>query len=242
MQAAIITGVSRGLGEAIAADLLSRGWYVLGVGRKSSGRLSGERYRFVEIDLAGAAGIDTALCDRFSEIERSHPSSVVCINNAAVAGPIGVAGRLKASDIAASVAINLAAPCALANLFCRVFVDRNQDRRIINVSSGAAQTALPGSAIYCAAKSGLEMLTRVLAEEQGRNGVRVIALRPGILDTDMQAFMRAQTEDVLPTADLFKGFHERGQLVAPATAAAKIITNIVLARIEQGRTYSYADL
>ena len=242
MQAAIITGVSRGLGEAIAVDLLSRGWDVLGVGRKSSECLSGERYRFVEIDLADVVRIDEALSARFNEIAQSRPSSVACINNAAVAGPVGVAGRLNASDIAASLAVNLAAPAAVANLFCRKFVDRDQDRRIVNVSSAAAQTALPGSAMYCAAKSGLEMLTRVLADEQGRNGVQIVALRPGILDTDMQAFMRAQREDVLPTASLFKGFHERRQLVAPATAAAKIIDRIVLGRIEQGRTYSDADL
>src|SRR5437868_3684691 len=85
VQAAIITGVSRGLGEAIAVDLLSRGWDVLGVGRKSSECLSGERYRFVEIDLADVVRIDEALSARFNEIAQSRPSSVACINNAAVA-------------------------------------------------------------------------------------------------------------------------------------------------------------
>src|SRR5206468_11332144 len=152
-----------------------------------------------------------------------------------VAGPLGVAGRLNAHAIGNAFDVNLAAPAALANLFCRVFADGGQDRRIVNVSSGAAQTVLPGSAMYCAAKAGLEMLTRALAAEQGAKGVRVITLRPGILDTDMQAFMRSQTEDVLPTAGLFKGFHERRQLVAPDVAATKIVEKIVLARVEQGR-------
>ena len=99
--------------------------------------LSGERYRFVEIDLADVVRIDEALSARFNEIAQSRPSSVACINNAAVAGPVGVAGRLNASDIAASLAVNLAAPAAVANLFCRKFVDRDQDRRIVNVSSAA---------------------------------------------------------------------------------------------------------
>ena len=149
---------------------------------------------------------------------------------------------MTAHDIASSLAINLAAPGAIANLFCRVFADGVEDRRIVNISSGAAQTVLLGSAMYCAAKACLEMLTRALAAEQGANGVRVVTLRPGILDTDMQAFMRSQPEDVLPAAGLFKGFHERRQLVAPNVAATKIVDKIVLARIEQGRTYSYADL
>jgi len=242
MQAAMITGVSRGLGEALAADLLARGWNVLGVGRKSATRLSGDRYRFVELDLADVGKIDATLSAPLTDIRSSHPASAVCINNAAVAGPVGVGGRLTARDIATSFEVNLAAPAAIANLFCRVFADGAVDRRIINVSSGAAQTVLPGSAMYCAAKAGLEMLTRTLAAEQGANGVRVITLRPGILDTDMQVFMRSQAEDVLPTAGLFKGFHERGQLVAPNVAAARIVDKIVLARVEQGRTYSYAEL
>ena len=242
MRAAIITGVSRGLGEALAAELLVRGWNVLGVGRKSGAHLAGECYRFVEIDLADVGKIDATLSAPLTDIRSSHPSAVVCVNNAAVAGPVGVGGRLTACDIAASFEVNLAAPAALANLFCRVFADAVEDCRIINVSSGAAQTVLPGSAMYCAAKAGLEMLTRTLAAEQGANGVRVITLRPGILDTDMQAFMRSQAEDVLPTAGLFKGFHERHQLVAPSVAAAKIVEKIVLAKVEQGRTYSYADL
>jgi len=242
MQTAMITGVSRGLGEALAAELLTRGWNVLGIGRDSATRLGGDRYRFVQLDLADVGKIDAMLTAPLSEIRTSQPASVVCINNAAVAGPVGVGGRLTARDIADSFEVNLAAPAALSNLFCRVFADGVEDRRIINVSSGAAQTVLPGSAIYCAAKAGLEMLTRTLAAEQGANGVRVITLRPGILDTDMQVFMRSQAEDVLPTAGLFKGFHERGQLVAPSVAAARIVDKIVLARVEQGRTYSYADL
>ncbi|HEY3178655.1 MAG TPA: SDR family NAD(P)-dependent oxidoreductase [Casimicrobiaceae bacterium] len=242
MQTAIITGVSRGLGEALAADLLARGWSVLGVGRKSATRLTGDRYRFVELELSDVAAIDATLAAPFADIQKARPSAVVCINNAATPGPAGIAGRLAGFDIAASFEINLAAPAAIANLFCRVFADGAEDRRIVNVSSGAAETVLPGSAIYCAAKAGLEMLTRTLAAEQGQNGIRVIALRPGIIDTGMQTFMRSQPAGVLPTASLFKGFHERQQLVAPDVAARKIVDKVVLARVEQGRTYSYADL
>ncbi len=242
MQAAIITGVSRGLGEAIAAELLGRDWHVLGVGRKTSARFAGDRYGFVEIDLAQIDRIDAALSAPFGEIARSQPTHVVCINNAALAQPVGVRGRLSTREIATSTVVNLAAPAAIANLVCRVFADLSQNARIINVSSGAAETVLPGSAVYCATKAGLEMLTRTLAAEQGPNGIRVITLRPGIVDTDMQAFMRSRGDDVLPTASLFRGFHERGQLVAPGVAAKKIVDRVVIAPVEQGKTYSYADL
>jgi NAD(P)-dependent dehydrogenase (short-subunit alcohol dehydrogenase family) len=242
MKTAIITGVSRGLGEAIASQLIARDWTVVGVGRTSSARLATERYRFVPLDLAHVETIAAKLVEPFERVARSRPSAVVCINNAAMAGPVGIGGRIPAHEIGAALGVNLLAPVAIANLFCRVFTDPKQDRRIINVSSGAAHKPLPGSALYCAAKAGLEMFTRTLAAEQGPDGVRVVSLRPGILDTEMQAFMRAQSEEASPAVAMFKEFHAQRQLVAPDVAAAKIIDKIVLDEVEQGRTYSYAEL
>ncbi|HEY2818203.1 MAG TPA: SDR family NAD(P)-dependent oxidoreductase [Casimicrobiaceae bacterium] len=242
MHAAIITGVSRGLGEAIAARLLALQWTVVGVGRKSAARLRGERYRFVKADLADVDAVEGTLAEPLTEIAHARPATIVCVNNAAVAGPLGIGGRLPQDQIAASFALNLAAPAAIANLFCRVFTDAASDRRIINISSGAAQTPLPGIALYCAAKAGLEMLTRTLAAEQGPNGICVISLRPGIIDTDMQSLMRSHSDDVLPAAAMFRGFHAQRQLVAPDVAAAKIVEKILLAPVEQGGTYKYLEL
>src|SRR5438477_1919171 len=147
MQAAIITGVSRGLGEAIAVQLLAHDWTVVGVGRKSGIRLRGDHYRFVEVDLEDTAAIEAKLAPPLTDIARARPTAVVCVNNAAVAGPVGIAGRIPHAEIAASLTANLIAPVMIANLFCRIFTDGETDRRIINVSSGAAQTPLPGSAV-----------------------------------------------------------------------------------------------
>jgi NAD(P)-dependent dehydrogenase (short-subunit alcohol dehydrogenase family) len=242
MQTAIVTGVSRGLGEAIAAQLLARDWAVVGVGRASGARLASDRYRFVALDLAKVETIEAQLTEPFESVARMRPSAVACINNAATAGPVGIAGRIPALEIGASLAVNLIAPVAIANLFCRIFIDSGQDRRIVNVSSGAAHRPLPGSALYCAAKAGLEMFSRTLAAEQGPDGIRVVSLRPGIIDTEMQAFMRAQSEHAVPSVPMFREFHAQRQLVAPDVAAAKIVEKIVLEEVEQGRTYSYAEL
>jgi len=242
MNAAIITGVSRGLGEALAARLLALHWTVVGIGRKSAARLGGERYRFVTADLADVDAIERTLSGPMREIAQAGPHAVACINNAAVAGPVGIGGRLPQDQIAASFAVNLAAPAAIANLFCRIFAEVPLDRRIVNISSGAAHTPLPGIAPYCAAKAGLEMLTRTLAAEQGPNGVRVVSLRPGIIDTGMQTLMRSHSEDVLPTAAMFKEFHAQRQLVAPDVVAAKIVEKMLLAPLEQGATYKYPEL
>ena len=241
MKTAIITGVSRGLGEALAVALLTRGFAVTGIGRLSSTRLTGERYRFVRIDLAELASIE-AVTPAFRAIADARPESVCLINNAAAVEPVGVVGALDDSKVALALAVNLIAPFALANLFCRVFTDAALPRRVINVSSGAAERALPGNGPYCVAKAGLEMLTRQLVAEQQAPTFRAISVRPGVIDTAMQAFARAQSSDVLPSVGLFRGFHESGQLVAPEVVAAKIADKLVLGEIEQGRTYNYREL
>ena len=242
MHAAIVTGVSRGLGEALAIELLERGFRVLGVGRTDSPRHAHDAYRFVACDLAQPVALTAALAPSFAALAAKRPATVCLVNNAATIEAVGVLGRLYAAKISQSLAVNLTAPVVLADLFLRTFADDGTARRIVNVSSGAAQSPLPGEGLYCVAKAGLEMLTRMLAAEAPAGRLRAVTLRPGIIDTPMQAFARSQPKDVLPSVDLFVGFHESGQLVAPAVVARKIVERLVLADVEQGRTYSYAEL
>jgi benzil reductase ((S)-benzoin forming) len=241
-QAAIVTGVSRGLGAALAATLLGRGFTVLGIGRASNPALTGASYSFARFDLADAGHVDDALASALRALHDSKPASVCLLNNAATIGAVGVLGRLKASEVASALAVNLAAVVTLTNLFCRTFADPEMPRRVINVSSGAAQTALAGESVYCVAKAGMEMLTRALAVEQQAASFRAITVRPGVIDTDMQVFARSQSPEVLPSVELFRGFHRDGRLVAPAVVAAKIVARLVVGDVEHGRTYSYQEL
>lgn len=242
MKAAIVTGVSRGLGEALAHALLAQGFFVLGIGRASGARLSGAAYRFAQMDLAQASGADATLGAPFAEVAAARPEYVCLINNAASGAPIGVQGKLAAGQIAESLAINLAAPVALCNLFCRTFADDTCERRIINVTSGAAGNPMPGMANYCIAKAGMEMLTRTLAVENHGERFRAITVRPGIIDTGMQEYVRSLPKEVLPGVALFEGFYKSGQLVHPDTTAAVIVAKLVAAPVENGRTYTYQEL
>lgn len=241
MNIAIVTGSSRGLGEALTAELLARGWEVIGIARHDARSLAHERYRFVRADLADAAAIDAALEATFAEAAARRPERAVLINNAATAD-VGVFGRMRSRDIVHQLSIDLAAPVALANLFCRTFADEACERRIVNVSSGAAESAIPGLGVYSVSKAGLEMLTRMLAADHEARTLRAISLRPGVIDTDMQKFARSRSAEELPSVDLFVGFHEGGQLVAPATVARKTIDRLIEGRVESARTYTYAEL
>ena len=110
MHAAIITGVSRGLGEALATELLARGAMVVGVGRTASARHTGERFRHVACDLAHPAVVAAAVLPALRDLALEKPSAVTLINNAAVATPVGLVGRLDAAQIEAAAATNIAAP------------------------------------------------------------------------------------------------------------------------------------
>jgi len=242
MHAAIITGISRGLGEALAAELLARGYHVTGVGRSGSAALGGARYRFVACDLGEPGRIGAAIEPALRELAAAGPESATLVNNAAVAWPVARVGSITDDEAHAAVATNIVAPLAVCNAFLRVFDDDAIPRRIINVSSGAAQTAIAGSAVYGMSKAALEMLTRAIAAECTDPAFRCVTLRPGIFDTDMQAFMRSRDPAEFPDVAMFRGFKEGGLLKAPAEVAARIAERLIAADVEHGRTYTHTDL
>jgi len=187
----IVTGVSRGLGAALARVLLDRGLTVLGVGRAAAPGLEGDRFRFAPCDLREVAGIDDALAPAFGALAGQALKWVCLVNNAATTEPFGITSRHDGATVMRSLAVNLGAPVALSALFLRAFPDASIERTIVNISSGAARSAVAGSGLYSEAKAGLEMLTRVLAVESGGPTFRAVSLRPGVIDTDMQARARA---------------------------------------------------
>jgi benzil reductase ((S)-benzoin forming) len=242
ISAAIVTGVSRGLGEALAVEFLARGFAVLGIGRSSSMKLSGDRYRFAECDLGKPALLAAAVTPELRALAERDPASVVLVNNAAVAAPAGVLGALDAASIEAAIATNVTGPMVLTDLFCRAFEQANCARRVINISSGAAQSAIPGSSAYCVSKAGLEMLTRALAVDHPAASVLSIGVRPGIFETQMQAWLRSRNPAEFPSAQLFRRFKADGLLKDPAEVAARLIDRFVLGPVENGRIYAHTDM
>jgi NAD(P)-dependent dehydrogenase (short-subunit alcohol dehydrogenase family) len=242
MHAVIITGVSRGLGEALAVALQDSGAMVVGVGRTASPKLAGPRFRHVQCDLADPTAIAAGLAPALRKLAESKPSAVTLINNAAVASPVGLVGHLDAAAVEAAFATNVTAPVVVADLFCRAFPQSTPPRRIVNISSGAAQSAIAGSTTYCMSKAALEMLTRALVADHAATGLECITLRPGIFETGMQQFMRSRDPVEFPSVGLFRGFKENGLLKDPADVASAIVRKLIAAPVENGRTYTHVDL
>ena len=229
----IITGASRGLGHAMAAQYLADGAFVVGLSRALSTELrpaAGGDVQQWPVDLADPLPLAERLGRWLGEFERNGagalPARVRLIHNAAALSDPGDVAGSDPADLAKSVRIGLEAPVALTATFLRATAGwTTSDRRVLFVSSGLGRRAMAGSAVYCAQKAGLDHFARALAlEEEARpNGARVASVAPGIIDTDMQKQLRGADPSRFSAQPIFAGFHESGALDSPASAAAKMI-------------------
>lgn len=219
---AIVSGHSRGLGAAIAAELLRRDIPVMGLARHRNGVLQSAFPGLLtqhEINLADSAGLvqwlaGTALPDFFGADD-----SVLLINNAGTVHPLGALGQLTAAAIADAVALNVGAPLLLASA---VAAHPCRQRRILHLSSGAGRDAYPGWAIYGATKAALDQHARAAAQDRGA-GVSICSVAPGVVDTDMQAELRAVAPERFPLREHFHAMYRHNQLSTPASCAARLV-------------------
>jgi NAD(P)-dependent dehydrogenase (short-subunit alcohol dehydrogenase family) len=115
----------------------------------------------------------------------------------------------------------------LSNTFIAQFQTSHSENVILNISSGAANTAIDGWSVYCSTKAALDMFSKVIAEE--KSGVKVLSIAPGKVDTEMQSKIRKSNEkDFKKLAD-FVEFKNKGELTSSknvAIAYLKILDNI----------------
>jgi benzil reductase ((S)-benzoin forming) len=236
----IVTGASRGMGLAIALQLLSPQHALLCLARRTSDPLaqaaqaakaSCEQW---EQDLAqpveAAARLDAWL--------RAQPagafSGATLINNAGVVPPPGALADSDTTDLSNALRVGLEAPLLLTAAFLRATSPWAGPRRVLNISSGLGRRAMAGSAAYCAAKAGMDHYSRAVAleEAQRANGARIVSLAPGVIDTDMQTQLRSADAARFPERERFVQLQAQGQLSSPAQAAAKVLA--YLARADFG--------
>ncbi|WP_293228567.1 SDR family NAD(P)-dependent oxidoreductase [Paludibacterium sp.] len=230
MRAHIVTGVSRGLGLAMARQLLANpSARVIGVARHAPANLAaefGDRFRFVAADLSHPDEAAQLMPRLLAALGPGPFVSVDLINNAGVVTPIALAGQYPPQAVIDAIQINLVAPLLLANAFLAAAPALTQDARILNLSSGAAVKAYPGWGVYGASKAAIDHFSRHAAEEQAGRGARVAALYPGVVDTDMQADIRASDATQFPLKERFDALKADGALSRPDDAARRILRHL----------------
>lgn len=221
----IVTGASRGMGEAIALACAARGEQVLGLSRGHSVALAAAGAEQWAVDLADAAPVARRLGE-WLQSRRNRPlTAVQLINNAGVIAPLRDLARIDAADTLQALRVGLEAPALLCAAFIAATADWSVPRRVLNISSGLGRRAMAGSASYCAAKAGLDHLSRCLAlEEAARpNGARVVSLAPGVIATDMQVQLRGADPAEFADRSAFVAMHDSGQLLSPEAAAVRVL-------------------
>jgi NAD(P)-dependent dehydrogenase (short-subunit alcohol dehydrogenase family) len=185
---AVVTGASRGIGAATALTLADRGAAVALVGR------SAKALDDVAEQVRAAGGVAVALVADLADrdaVAGIVPRAVaelggfdILVNNAGTLPPATRSEQLSRADWDAVLALNLTAPWVLASQAHPALVERGGGV-IVNVTSTAAYYPSIGLAHYCSSKAALEMTTKVLALEWARDGIRVVGIAPGRVDTDL---------------------------------------------------------
>lgn len=240
---AIVTGHTRGLGSAIAKVLLDRYIPVLGLARHShidfSGRYPGLLTEFA-INLAESLRLQRWLSDGVLEAWLHDAQTVVLINNAGTLQPIGPLGTQNSTSIAEAVALNVSASLMLANAVVAKS-GMAKERRVLHVSSGAARNAYSGWSVYCATKAALDRHAQSVAME-GIEHLRICSLAPGVVDTGMQAEIRAMPEDVFPMRKRFVALKDSGSLWSPKDCAGRLVEYLLSSEFGQEPVADLRDL
>lgn len=220
---ALVTGTSSGIGEAVARELLRRGWEVVGISRRR-GAIESPGYTHLSLDLADLAGmaarLDATLAGR---VGNPSVGRLGLVNNAADPGLLGPVERLDPVALLRVCAQNLAAPVGLMGWLVRRGAP-GIPVRIVNLSSGAAVHPYAGLGAYGTTKAGLRMAGMVLAAEldAGARDATILSYEPGAVDTPMQATARATPVEVLPTLEMFRRAAADGHLIPPTAPAGDV--------------------
>jgi 3-oxoacyl-[acyl-carrier protein] reductase len=181
---ALVTGASRGIGQAIARTLAEAGARVIGTATSEAGAAAisaslGDRGRGAVLDVSSSASIDALLADLDSRDEMP----TILVNNAAITRDTLLL-RMKPEDWDAVIATNLTSVFRLSKGVLRRMMKERRGR-IVSLTSIVGLTGNPGQANYAAAKAGILGFTKSLAKEIASRGVTVNAVAPGFIDTDM---------------------------------------------------------
>jgi 3-oxoacyl-[acyl-carrier protein] reductase len=181
---ALVTGASRGIGQAIARTLAAAGARVIGTATSAAGAEGisswlGNNGRGAVLDVGNAASIDALLGD----LDARNEMPTILVNNAAITRDTLLL-RMKPEDWDAVIATNLTSVFRLSK-GCLKRMMKERRGRIISLTSIVGLTGNAGQANYAAAKAGILGFTKSLAKEIASRGITVNAVAPGFIDTDM---------------------------------------------------------
>ena len=232
-QLTIITGASSGIGAELAAQAEEAGHTVATVSRRPG---PGQH---LAADLSEPASW-TAVSDWTAElIESQSWDRIVFIHNAASVHPGGFAGEVDSDAYVQNVLLNSASTQVLGDRFIAKVEQAGAPAQFQFISSGAGKRPFLGWSSYCAGKAAADMWVQAAGLERAERGsaVTIVSVGPGVVDTDMQASIRSQSEEDFPLVAQFREM--QSQLASPSDVAAKLLH---LASLNAGDTLGTSTL
>lgn len=220
----IVTGGSKGIGNAICSHYLNNGFIVYSISRSTNNRLINNRFKQVRFDFLKSNSAE--LEEMFLNIlnRNKNVDEIYLFNNAGTLGEVKEVGGFSYDDIEKVIKVNTLIPFFLTNLFVNVTQNWTCSKRVINISSGAAVNPIEGWSIYGSSKSAIDMFTKVMGLEQEYQDtpVIVISIYPGKVNTQMQEEIRSTSPDNFKRVNQFIEFKNSGVLYSPEFVADKI--------------------
>ena len=212
---AVVTGAARGIGLAIAGNLIEDGWTVaacdiLSEPLEKSAQELGEAYRPYVVDVTDEEQVGQAVSRITEELE----APVGLVNNAGITRDT-LMMRMSLSDWEMVINVNLTGAFLMSKALSRGMM-RARSGSIVNISSVVALLGGAGQVNYAASKAGLLGVTRSLCRELGGRGIRVNAIAPGFIETEMTAEL---------AEDVRAGYAERiplGRMGTPEDVAGAV--------------------
>lgn len=227
----ILTGASRGMGLAMAEQLLAHENHLLCMSRHpepSLDAVAAQKNCMLEqwaLDLSQSEQAAARLTTWLNSLDPAQLLSVALINNAGVIPSIAPLRASEPAELARALRVGLEAPMLLTAAFLSATAAWTMPRRVLNISSGLGRRPMASQAAYCAAKAGMDHFTRCLAldEAGSANGARVCSLAPGVIDTDMQLQLRSADAAGFPDQVGFAQLKATGQLSSSGEAATRVL-------------------
>ncbi|SDL94543.1 NAD(P)-dependent dehydrogenase, short-chain alcohol dehydrogenase family [Oryzisolibacter propanilivorax] len=223
----ILTGGSRGMGQAMARQLLADGHFLVSIARHASAELqssSGSLQQWT-LDLSDGAAAAARLREWLAQQGAGRFASATLINNAGVIPAIAPLSASDPAELARALRVGLEAPMQLTAAFLAATEEWGVPRKVLNISSGLGRRPMASQSAYCAAKAGMDHFTRCLALDEAAkpHGARVCSLAPGVIDTDMQVQLRSADAAQFPDVGNFAQLKAGGLLTSPDDAAKRVL-------------------
>jgi NAD(P)-dependent dehydrogenase (short-subunit alcohol dehydrogenase family) len=222
---AVITGASRGLGAGLAARFVDAGLRLGLAARTEPAPPPLPAGADADAVLTAALDVvDPDALDRFCDRVAARFGAIdLWVNNAGVLDPIAPLRDADPAAVRLNVEVNVLGVAHGSATYARHVRGRPGGGVLINITSGAATNPYAGWAAYGASKAAVDQLTRVVAVEEAGAGLRALAVSPGLVDTAMQATIRATPAERFPAVERFRDRARAGAFNSPAWVADHVL-------------------